>query len=134
MTNLNQYSDFVKEVTSLQSNDFVAFVDRCQELNDLRLCNVPLLLTSAVGLSSESGELSEIVKKVVFQGKNLNKDVVFHMKRELGDILWYWVNACRALNLDPNEVMTENITKLKARYPDGKFDDFFSENRREGDL
>jgi hypothetical protein len=91
-------------------------------------------MTSAIGLSSETGEFNEIVKKIIFQGKSLTSDNIFHMKRELGDILWYWINACRALDLDPNEVMKENIEKLKSRYPDLKFDVEKSENRKEGDL
>jgi len=96
--------------------------------------NVPLLLTSAIGLGSEGGEFQEIVKKVMFQGKPLTEENVFHMKRELGDIMWYWTNACNALGLDPNEVIAENVTKLEARYPGGKFDAHYSENRKEGDL
>jgi NTP pyrophosphatase (non-canonical NTP hydrolase) len=93
-----------------------------------------LLLTAAIGLSSEGGEFSEIVKKMAFQGKPYNEDTRFHMKRELGDIIWYWINACRALGYDPNEVIAENVTKLEARYPGGTFDPFYSENRKEGDL
>jgi NTP pyrophosphatase (non-canonical NTP hydrolase) len=56
------------------------------------------------------------------------------MKRELGDIMWYWVNACRALNLNPNDVIAENIEKLKNRYPGGEFQAWYSENRQPGDL
>jgi NTP pyrophosphatase (non-canonical NTP hydrolase) len=56
------------------------------------------------------------------------------MKRELGDIMWYWINACRALNLDPNDVIAENVKKLEARYPGGSFDVYHSENRKENDL
>jgi len=56
------------------------------------------------------------------------------MKRELGDIIWYWINMCRALHLDPNDVIAENVTKLKARYPGGEFNVFQSENRQQGDL
>ena len=88
----------------------------------------------AIGMASEGGEFSEIVKKCVFQGKPLNDETVFHAKRELGDIMWYWINSCRALGLDPNEVVAENVNKLKARYPGGEFDVHYSENRKEGDL
>jgi hypothetical protein len=56
------------------------------------------------------------------------------VKRELGDIIWYWTNACRSLGLDPNDVIAENVNKLESRYPGGKFDAFYSENRKEGDL
>jgi NTP pyrophosphatase (non-canonical NTP hydrolase) len=91
-------------------------------------------LTAAIGLGSESGEFQEIVKKVFFQGKPFNEEIRHHLKRELGDIMWYWINACRALNLDPDEVIIENVRKLESRYPGGKFDVTYSENRKPGDL
>jgi len=140
---LNKYSEFVEAVTSRDSNDLTSFINRLDYLDGMwddkieekgPPINVPLLLTSAIGLGSESGEFQEIVKKLFFQGKPLTEETVFHMKRELGDIIWYWTNACRALNLDPNDVISENVTKLKARYPTGDFDPFYSENRKEGDL
>ena len=140
---LNKYSEFVEAVTSRDSNDLASFINRLDYLDGMwddkleekgLTINVPLLLTSAIGLGSESGEFQEIVKKLFFQGKPLTEETVFHMKRELGDIMWYWTNACRALNLDPNDVISENVTKLKARYPSGDFDPFYSENRKPGDL
>jgi NTP pyrophosphatase (non-canonical NTP hydrolase) len=96
--------------------------------------NIPLLITACFGLAAESGEFIEVPKKILFQGKALTDDAVYHMKRELGDVMWYWINACRALNLDPNEVIAENIRKLESRYPGGQFDAFYSENRKDGDL
>jgi NTP pyrophosphatase (non-canonical NTP hydrolase) len=87
-----------------------------------------------LGLAAESGEFIEIPKKIFFQGKELNDENLFHMKRELGDIMWYWINACRALNIDPNDVINENVRKLESRYPGGKFDAHYSENRKPGDL
>ena len=96
--------------------------------------NIALLMTGAIGIASEGGEFAEIVKKCVFQGKPLDADTKFHIKRELGDIMWYWANSCRALGLDPNEVIAENLEKLKARYPGGEFNVTHSENRKEGDL
>lgn len=130
---LIRYQDFVKEVTSTCSNDLEAFISRCRELNNKGI-NVPLLLTGGIGLASEGGEFNEVVKKIFFQGKDLDEHTIFHMKRELGDIGWYWINACRSLNLDPNGVLTENVSKLESRYPGGSFDVFYSENRAEGDL
>jgi NTP pyrophosphatase (non-canonical NTP hydrolase) len=97
-------------------------------------CNVPLLLTSAIGMAAETGEFCEIPKKIFFQGKNLSEEARFHMKRELGDVFWYWINACRALHLDPNDVISENVRKLEARYPGGNFDPYYSENRQQGDI
>jgi len=138
---LNKYSKFVEEVTSKPSNSLAEFIDRCDDLDvncengthgpDI---NVPLLLTACLGLAAESGEFIEISKKMFFQGKPLTDDNVFHMKRELGDIMWYWINACRALELDPNDVIAENVKKLEARYPGGKFDVSNSENREADDL
>jgi len=87
-----------------------------------------------MGLSSETGEFNEIVKKCIFQGKPADADNIHHMKRELGDILWYWAQACLALHLDPNDVIIENVEKLKERYPGGEFDVSKSENRKEGDI
>ena len=132
---LNKYADFVLTVCSDPSKDFDAFIARLQELrNNTHGVNIPLLLTAGIGLASEGGEFDEIVKKMIFQGKPLDEDNIYHMKRELGDIAWYWANACNALGLDPNEVLAENVGKLEARYPGGKFDAHYSENRKEGDL
>ena len=132
MIDLNKYKDFVKEVTSQESNNKRQLTQRLDAL-DAKV-NISLLLTGSIGLASEGGEFSEIVKKCVFQGKPLDDDTIFHMKRELGDIMWYWVSACRSLDLDPNEVIEENVNKLKARYPGGEFDVHYSENRQKGDL
>jgi len=132
--NLNKYADFTFELASMPSKDLNALIDSLRDLNDHETVNVALLITGAFGLGSESGEFQEIVKKMLFQGKPLNDENIFHMKRELGDIAWYWVNACNALGLDPNEVIAENVEKLKARYPGGDFDPYYSENRKENDL
>lgn len=131
---LNRYKDFVSAVTSRESNDIESFASRLLGLQRDSNVNIPLLLTGAVGLGAESGELQEIVKKILFQGKPLNEENIFHMKRELGDIMWYWINTCRALGLDPNDVVAENVRKLEARYPGGSFDPYYSENRKAGDL
>ena len=131
---LNKYSKFVEGVTSDESNKFGAMVGKMQELETQSDVNVALLLTDAIGIASEGGEYAEIVKKCIFQGKPLDDDTKFHIKRELGDIIWYWVNSCRALDIDPNEVIAENVAKLKSRYPGGEFDVHHSENRKDGDL
>lgn len=130
---LNRYKDFVQQVTSAQSNAFGALHSRMIELSDVGI-NPSLLLTGAIGIASEGGEFSEIVKKCVFQGKPMDDATIFHIKRELGDIMWYWINSCRAVGLDPNDVIAENVKKLESRYPSGSFDVFYSENRQEGDL
>jgi NTP pyrophosphatase (non-canonical NTP hydrolase) len=127
------YSRFVDTVTSDESKDIETFIDRVRELHAAGI-NVPRYLTGGVGLASESGEFDEVLKKMLFQGKPVNDENIFHLKRELGDIIWYWAQACMALNIDPVDVILENIEKLKARYPGGEFDAFYSENRKDGDL
>jgi|TARA_Y200000002_G_scaffold366723_1_gene357977 NTP pyrophosphatase (non-canonical NTP hydrolase) len=131
---LNKYKDFVEKVTSLQSNETGGLTSQLEKLEKDSGVNMALLLTGAIGIASEGGEFAEIVKKCIFQGKPLDADTVFHAKRELGDIAWYWINSCRALGLDPNDVLEENVNKLKSRYPGGEFDVHFSENRKDGDL
>jgi len=131
---LNRYSEFVRDVTSDNSNKLEAVLIQMQDLDGELGVNIALLLTAGAGLSSETGEFNEIIKKMLFQGKPLTEENRFHMMRELGDIMWYWTNACRALGYDPNEVIAENVRKLEARYPGGAFDAHYSENRQEGDL
>lgn len=134
MIDLNRYKEFVEQVTSVESNHTGTMIERLQNIHSTTDVNPALLLTAAIGLAAETGEFAELPKKIVFQGKPCDEDTIFHMKRELGDIMWYWVNACRALGLDPNDVIEENVNKLKSRYPDGEFDVHYSENRKQGDL
>ena len=134
LIDLNKYKDFVEKVTSLQSNETGGLTSQLEKLEKDSGVNMALLLTGGIGIASEGGELNEIIKKCIFQGKPLDDETIFHCKRELGDILWYWINTCRALDLDPNEVVAENVKKLEARYPGGKFDVHYSENRQDGDL
>lgn len=133
---LKKYEKFVSAVTSSESNNYDYLHRRIEELRNQAgpTFNPALLLTAAIGIAAEGGEFAEIPKKIFFQGKPFNEDSRFHMKRELGDIMWYWVNACRALGLDPNDVIQENVNKLESRYPGGKFDVAHSEHRKKGDL
>ena len=130
----NKYLDFVTGVTSLPSTDLAALLSRITELDVENDADVPRLLTAALGLTAEAGEFTEVVKKIVLQGKPYNEDNVFHMKRELGDICWYLAQACMALDTTFDETIEMNVDKLKARYPGGEFDVHHSENRVEGDL
>ena len=130
----NKYLDFVTGVTSLPSTDLAALLQRITELDVEHDADVPRLLPAALGLTAEAGEFTEVVKKIVLQGKPYNEDNVFHMKRELGDICWYLAQACMALDTTFDEIIEMNVDKLKARYPGGEFDVHHSENRVEGDL
>ena len=128
-----KYAEFVNAVTSQQSKDHEAFVYRIQELEGQGFPS-ERLLTASVGMCAEAGEFTEVVKKIVFQGKPVNEDNLFHLKRELGDIMWYVMQACMGLGTDLDEIIEMNVEKLASRYPDGAFDVHFSENRKEGDV
>ena len=129
----DKYAEFVDAVTSDESTDFVALSDRLVEL-DRRGANIERLMTGAIGLNAEGGEVMEIVKKLVFQGKKWDDQTVFHLKRELGDCMWYMMQCLIALESSVDEVISMNVEKLEKRYPGGTFDPYYSENRQEGDL
>ena len=129
-----KYVDFVREVTSNESVHYAALLTRMNNLELEDDCNIPPLITAAFGLTAEAGEFTEVVKKIILQGKPYNEDNIFHMKRELGDICWYLAQACMALDTSFDEIMEMNVDKLKARYPGGEFAVHKSENRKEGDV
>lgn len=131
---LEDYQEFAISTASDESKDFDSLIVRLYQLHNNNLAvSIPELLTGAAGLSSEGGEFNEIVKKLVFQGKPLTEDVVYHLKRELGDIAWYFAQACTALDISIEEVLIMNVEKLSARYPQG-FEIIKSEIRKEGDI
>ena len=129
-----KYLDFVHDVTSTESLDYAALLTRMNKLELEDDCNLSQLLTAALGLGAESGEFTEVVKKIILQCKPYNEDNVFHMKRELGDICWYIAQACMALDTTFDEIIEMNVDKLKKRYPGGEFNVHQSENRKAGDL
>tara|TARA_Y100000996_G_scaffold330933_1_gene267149 strand:- start:1024 stop:1425 length:402 start_codon:yes stop_codon:yes gene_type:complete len=133
MSKINDYAKFVDTTTSRESKDFMAFINSTSKLDVQDNMNLPRVMTSAIGMLAESGEFTEVLKKMVFQGKEFTEENRFHMKRELGDILWYWIQGCIALGYTPDEVMDENIKKLEARYPNG-FEVARSEKREVGDI
>jgi NTP pyrophosphatase (non-canonical NTP hydrolase) len=130
---LVKYTQFVDGTTSYPSKSNEEFIARIRQLAE---GDVPIarLMTAAVGLSAEAGEFTEIVKKIAFQGKELTEDNRTHLIKELGDVYWYFTQAMLGLDVDLNEVVLTNVTKLTARYPEGAFDVFHSENRADGDI
>ena len=105
---LGTYQDFAYFTASDESKNFDKFISNLQVEQMETDVNLPLLLTASIGLASEGGEFTEIVKKVLFQGKTMDQSVRFHMERELGDVLWYLSNACTALNINLQQVMEEH--------------------------
>ena len=130
----NKYIEFVRQTTSPASSDLAALLARITELEANDDADVPRLLTAALGMSAECGELVEIIKKILLQGKSYTEDNVIHMKKEAGDVLWYLSQLCIALDTTFEELMEINYQKLSARYPEGTFSVYKSENRVEGDI
>ena len=128
----SKYALFVDGVTSNPSRDYKSFVESLSVL-DGQGANINRLTTAAVGISAEGGEFMEIVKKMVFQGKPYNDDNREHLIIELGDVMWYVMQACAALNVSIEDVVAGNVEKLKKRYPGGEFDVYKSENRAAND-
>ena len=127
-----KYTEFVDAVTSDASTDFLALSDRLVELDE-KGANIERLLTAGVGINAEGGEFLEIIKKMIFQKKPWNEDNKEHLIIELGDLMWYVTQACIALDVSIDEVITRNVKKLEKRYPGGNFDPYYSENRAEDD-
>ena len=133
MIDPQKYLEFVNAVTSQESKENSVFFERLEYLRNKEFPS-ERLLTAAVGMSAEAGEFTEVVKKIVFQGKEPTEENLFHLKRELGDVMWYVAQACMGLGVSLDEIIEMNVDKLKARYPGGEFDVHYSENRKEGDL
>ena len=129
----DRYADFVNQTCSNPSKDYAIFRQRMDEL-EANGCKIHRLDTAASGMSAEGGEFMEIVKKLKYQGKPWNEDTKDHLIKELGDVLWYSQNACAALDIRMDEVIYINTLKLAARYPKMKFDEYYSENRKPGDI
>jgi NTP pyrophosphatase (non-canonical NTP hydrolase) len=128
----DRYLEFVNKTTSDASTNTGAFINRVQELQAYG-ADVPRLLTAAVGMSAEAGEFTEIVKKIIFQGKPYSEDNKEHLLIELGDVMWYFSQACMALGVRIEDVIVTNTVKLMKRYPGEMFSVDRSENRSADD-
>ena len=132
-TLLVDYIRFVDEVTSEASKDPQEFSDALDIIDETSGISPERLITAAMGICAEGGEFTEVVKKCVFQGKPMDEHTIYHLKRELGDIMWYIAQGCIALEIPLEDIIWMNIEKLEARYPNG-FEQFRSENRKDGDV
>ena len=129
---LLDYIEFVDEVSSDATKHTDDFIDSIEVVEENGV-DPSRLLTASIGLSGETGEFNDIVKKCIFQGKEMDEDTVTKLKSELGDVMWYIAQGCIALNTDIEELIDINTAKLEKRYPGG-FDEFSSDNRDEDDI
>ena len=128
-----KYIEFVKQTTSPASSNINVLIDRIKEL-DGEGVKLTHLLTFALGASAEIGEAIEIVKKCLLQGKPFNEDAKVHLLKECSDCFWYLAQLCIAMDVSFEDIMQINYEKLSARYPEGTFSIYRSENRKDGDI
>lgn len=81
-----------------------------------------------LGLCGETGEIADVYKKYLYQGHEFERG---RMAEELGDVCWYVAEMASGLGLPLEEIMAQNIEKLRKRYPDG-FDAERSVHREDG--
>ena len=130
---LEEYTDFVDQVTSEASKSSDKMRERINYLNSKDI-EMSRLLTAGIGLSGEVGEFNEIIKKIMFQEKTFDVVAHEHMRRELGDIMWYVAQACLALKVDLVDIINGNKEKLSNRFPQEQFNEKFDANRNKGDV
>ena len=121
-----EYAEFVQSVTSEYSKDNMSMLSRMEEMSMADGVKTSHLLTAALGLTGEAGEFADHVKKIFFHGKAYDDDRREAMILELGDIMWYVMQACEALEVCLEEVVYDNVDKLSERYPDGFKKDYKS--------
>ena len=127
-----EHRDFVNSITSEATVDSDAFIERLEEFQDgdMIWSQLQRLLTGGIGICSEGGELLDLVKKVLFQGKEPTPELRKKIKLELGDVMWYVQQVLIWGGWSLNEVLAENTKKLSGRYPEG-FSVNKSENRED---
>ena len=113
---INDYAKFVDKCTSAESRETSAFQQRITALSVMHPeVDWSRLMTSAIGMLAESGEFTEIMKKIFFQGKEMNEGNRYHMKRELGDVLWYIAAIARDIGYELDTIAEMNLEKLADR-------------------
>lgn len=110
-------SEYIKQALVTESADPVPIKDR--------LGHSYRLVHAGMGLTTETAELVDALKKWAFYGKPLDK---VNIKEEIGDCLWYMAIVADECGFSFEEAMEANIKKLRARYGE-KFTEFDALNR-----
>jgi NTP pyrophosphatase (non-canonical NTP hydrolase) len=134
---LTEYREYVNRLTSPASQNLNELINRLEELN-ISACakdiNITKMITGSKGMTCEAAEVEDVVKKIVFQGKPLDEETIEHIKREIGDCIFYLVMLCDSLDTSIEELMALNIEKLNARYSKGVFDKKECNERKKTDI
>lgn len=113
------YCNYVDSVTSETSRQDSLFAERMQELSKLLNGNFARFDNAVTGLAGETGEVADVWKKIKFMGLEYNDETRDKLVKELGDVCWYLMSAATALGVPLEEIINQNIEKLKSRHPHG---------------
>lgn len=113
------YCNYVDSVTSETSRQDSLFAERMQELSKLLKGNFARFDNAVTGLAGETGEVADVWKKIKFMGLEYNDETRDKLVKELGDVCWYMMSAATALGVPLEEIINQNIEKLKSRHPHG---------------
>ena len=113
------YSHYVDSVTSATAKDDALFIKRLTELSKSLYGNFARFDNAVIGLTGEAGEVADMWKKIKFMNLEYNAETRDKLVKELGDICWYLMSAATALGVPLDDIINQNIEKLKARHPHG---------------
>jgi NTP pyrophosphatase (non-canonical NTP hydrolase) len=115
----NSYSQFVDAVTSNTAKNDELFATHFNELSKQLNGQYGRLDHAITGLTGEAGEVADVWKKIKYMGLEYNAETRDRLVKELGDVCWYLISAATALNVPLEQIINQNIEKLKARHPHG---------------
>lgn len=120
-----EYQVYASRTNDKKSTDRLTFKLFPKETSD-----IGGVLNACLGLSGEVGEFNDMIKKWIFHEKDLD---MAHLKKELGDVMWYVAMMCESFGWDLDDILQMNVDKLKARFPEG-FDTNLANNRKKDDV
>lgn len=110
----------IKNINTFIS-EYSEFTDTTAQYKDAGLGTYNALSYVVLGLVGEAGEIANKTKKISRDDNQFITDIKREdIKKELGDVFWYWIRACKELNLDPHEVIKYNQKKLQTRLDENK--------------
>ncbi|MFA4960523.1 MAG: nucleoside triphosphate pyrophosphohydrolase family protein [Candidatus Pacearchaeota archaeon] len=94
-----------------------------------RKFNTPIeeILTWGLGITGEAGDVASCIKKTFMHDNDKREGI----RENIGDTLWYAAMICNFFEWNLQDILNENVKKLKERYSKG----FTIENaQREGKM
>ncbi len=124
-----EYNEFVINLLSDPNKSEKHLSARLFELQEQNV-KAAQLVGAALGISGETGEVNDLIKKVIMQGKPFGEEIRKKLIEEAGDILFYLTMLCDALGVSLEQAKEQNQIKLSQRYSSGTFSVMESENRK----